>query len=169
MKFAYNEATGKVRLNRGSFTGFEKEGNCTKSQRKWGMDNDKYKVVDGVLTPLTVDDANSVETARLQNINVINAKAARQDAIDSDITVNGVVWKVDSASLQDIKDAVSYADRNNISPETEQAWLLADDSARMVTRAELEEVLNAYAVRKQSVFLSYATWLESGALSPFTI
>lgn len=171
MKYAYIEATGEVTgLNRQGY-GLEATGNCTPQQLVWGMASEKYKVVDGVFTPLTKEESDTLDaevaTSLLIETNRSQAKITREDVINSDIEVFGVVWQVDDKDRTNIKEAIDYSNDNNLPDETTQNWILADNTTRPSTKLDLREVLNKYTERKGQVFYQYIVWCQSDMMSPF--
>jgi hypothetical protein len=173
MKFAYIEETGEVTgINRGSIDDTEKEGVITPQHLVWGMDNEKYKVIDGIFTPLTNEEVKDIEIANeLTNTistNSTEAKLTREDVANSNIEVFGVQWQVGENDRVNINEAIDYSNNNNIPTETTQNWILADNTTRTTTKDDLIAVLNAYTERKQRVFASYITWRQTDMTEPYT-
>ncbi len=79
----------------------------------------------------------------------------------------GAVWQVDNLSRERIKDAIYEMETQNVPDEATIPWILADDSVKNATKADLQSVLSAFNMRRQQVFLKYAQWISSGSMQPF--
>jgi len=99
--------------------------------------------------------------------NISTAKSYRDEVADSPITVLNVLWDINQQSRDNMRTAIETADRNNLPDETTQGWILADDTIRDTTAAELGQVLDAYAYRLQDVFTQYAIWMAGDKINEF--
>lgn len=93
------------------------------------------------------------------------AKALRDTVIESNINVNGAEWQVDR--FQDeprIKRAIQIAEFEGLPDSTETTWILADNTLRTTTVAELKQVLIAKGYREKDVFAKYTQW-RSGSMA----
>lgn len=122
------------------------------------------------LVEITQDEFNEliqpsaeVLMARLEN----QAKATRQEVINSNITVFDVEWQVATTDRENIKEAIDYAQMHDVPSDTTINWILADNSTMDVTYAQLVAVLSAYMLRKQDVFNEYKTWRAGDKTEPF--
>lgn len=92
---------------------------------------------------------------------------AKQDVdvwIESDIQLYDAIWQVNERSRNRIEAQLGLASRNSLDlSTTEIDWILADNSTRISTLAELGGVLDAYARRQSIVVSQYAVW-RSGDL-----
>jgi len=95
------------------------------------------------------------------------AKYKRDTIINSPITALGVSWDIDEKSRDNMRSAIEAAERNALPADTTIGWILADDTVRQTTTADLMQVLNAYAYRMQSVYEAYTTWLEGDMETAF--
>jgi len=95
------------------------------------------------------------------------AKHKRDTIINSPLTALGVSWDIDEKSRDNMRAAIETAERNALPADTTIGWILADDTVRQTTTADLMQVLNAYAYRMQSVFEAYTTWLEGDMETAF--
>ena len=96
------------------------------------------------------------------------AKALRDSIIESNINVNGAEWQVDR--FQDeprIKRAIRVAEFNGLPDTTELNWILADNTIRVTTIAELKVVLTAKAYREKDIFAQYTQWRAGSMATPF--
>jgi hypothetical protein len=96
------------------------------------------------------------------------AKVDRDAIIESNINVNGVEWQVDRLNDEPrIKRAVRVAEFNDLPDTTELTWILADNSLRTTTIAELKVVLTAKAYREKDVFAQYTQWRAGSMATKF--
>lgn len=94
----------------------------------------------------------SVSTEELEG----QAKVSRDEAIDAPIEVHGVLWDIDSTSRDRMLTAIRAAGRNPARSTVN--WVLADNSIRETTAEELEQVLDAYALRMEETFVAHTMW-----------
>lgn len=97
------------------------------------------------------------------------AKAVRDAAEVDNIEVLGVVWQVRDKDRMRMTEAILAAEVLNLPAETTVNWILADNSLRPTTAADLRQVLAAYSLRVQEVFAAYTTWRAGPKSRPFEI
>ena len=96
---------------------------------------------------------------------IANAQALRNEAVEADIEVYGVVWQVDQTARDRMRSAIETATRQGAAPETTVDWILSDDTTRPTTAAELGAVLDAYTLRMSTIFAQYTAWLAADPLA----
>lgn len=97
-----------------------------------------------------------------------NAKFVRDEAIESNIQKHGEWWQVHVINDEPrINRAIRTAEIENLPVETTADWILADNSIRPTTAAELAQVLVAKSRREQDVFNQYKSWAILGMTEPF--
>ena len=100
--------------------------------------------------------------------NATLAKSYRDTVIESDINVNGAMWQIDKLKDEPrIKRAIRVAEFNGLPDTTEVEWILADNSVRTTTLAELKVVLTAKAYRERDIFAQYRKWREGSMSTAF--
>lgn len=98
-----------------------------------------------------------------------DAKFIRDGAVESNIHKHGVWWQVHVTNDEPrINRAIRTAEIENLPLDTTAEWILADNSIRATTAAELAQVLVAKSRREQDVFNQYKTWVVLGMTEPFT-
>ncbi|MCG6233119.1 hypothetical protein [Vibrio furnissii] len=95
------------------------------------------------------------------------AKTYRDHLVERDIDLHGVQWQVNKFGRDNMNEAISYAERNNLPDSTKRQWILSDNTIRETSIDELKAVLNAYAERLNAVFTKYSVWRETDKLLPF--
>ena len=97
------------------------------------------------------------------------AKAARDAAINSPITVMAVVWDIDGKARDNINEAINSVDRQPVKESESRYWILADNSVRPTTADDLRYVMNAYVDRMDDIYNQYGLWLSGDMLSDFVV
>lgn len=96
----------------------------------------------------------------------LTAKATRDNAINSGITVHDAVWQVtDNAS--DIRSIIYEAEIIGASDDEATQFRLSDNSWRETTLAELKAVLTAFVARKREIWAQFAAWDAGDKSSAF--
>lgn len=96
------------------------------------------------------------------------AKILRDSIIESNINVNGAEWQVDRLKDEPrIKRAIQIAEFEGLPDTTETTWILADNTLRTTTVAELKQVLTAKGYREKDVFAKYAQWRAGSMATAF--
>lgn len=111
--------------------------------------------------------AVEIPQAEITAINESSAKTARDTAEDELINVHGVDWQVADTDRNRMQETISTATRLGYPQDIEIGWILADNTARMSTKADLEAVLNAFSLRRQAIFEQYVVWRSGDKLQPF--
>lgn len=96
------------------------------------------------------------------------AKAHVEEVLNSDLEVFGVEFQVRLVDRDKINEAINLGARNNLPDDTYRYWILADNSVRKTTLGELKQVMDAYTVRMDDLYLQYGTWRAGDKLTPFT-
>lgn len=97
------------------------------------------------------------------------AKATRDAAINSNIEVLGAIWDIDEISYGIMSKIVGSVDRN---PQLEgqiRAWILADNTTRETTAADLRLVMDAHVQRMDDVYSQYGLWLNGDMSQEFEV
>ena len=97
------------------------------------------------------------------------AKEIRDEAEVADIEVFGVMWQVRDKDRARIQETIATAETLGAPPETTVNWILADNTTRLTTAAELKEVIAQHSLRRQGIFITYTMWRSSGMRKPFTL
>ena len=97
------------------------------------------------------------------------AKIRRSELTEAPIELFGVYWQVDKSSRDNINEAITYANRNEVSSTETRQWILADNTVRDTQVHELEMVMSKYAERLDSIFMVYAAWREGDKTEEFII
>lgn len=105
---------------------------------------------------------------RVAASNRLAAQTLRDDFIESNIELFAVDWQIETESRDKMNAAIDYATRNDKLAET-RYWILADNTPRESTIADLEAVLDAYTLRMDNVFMQYGVWAGGDMLTPFEI
>ncbi|AUL97502.1 DUF4376 domain-containing protein [Vibrio vulnificus] len=113
---------------------------------------------DEQLTTMRTLHATKRPAEEIAALHEAEAKQYRDTLIESDIEVHGVWWQVAKKDRDNINEAVAYVTRNSLSMDLTRQWILADNSVRETTVAELAEVLDAYTERLDAVYRAYAEW-----------
>lgn len=106
---------------------------------------------------------------KVQKTNEDAAKATRDAYIESDILYDGSLFQVDSKGRDNMRNALEISARDGRDPSTSRGWILADNSIRIVTAADLGNVLDLYTERMDAAFTAYAIWRASDKMTPFVI
>ncbi|EHU0328744.1 TPA: hypothetical protein I7180_17685 [Vibrio vulnificus] len=98
------------------------------------------------------------------------AKCYRDQLIESNIEVHGVMWQVDVTRDEPrIRRAIATATSESIDAETTVDWILADNTVRATTRRDLEQVLAVKSMREQLIFQKYREWRAGDKLETFSL
>lgn len=95
------------------------------------------------------------------------AKSYRDQFIDSNIEVFGVMWQVGTKDRDNITSAIDTAALLGANAPSGIEWILADNSTRQTTLADLQEVLIRHALRRLAVFQQYIAWRAGSRTQPF--
>ena len=125
-------------------------------------------------TPIIADDlvfypAESFNTEEVAAVNTAAAKQLRDSMEVADIEVHGDLWQVKERDRVRILETVGAAARMNSPAETTVPWILADNSIRSSTRTDLEAVLDAFSLRRQTIFTAYNQWMQGDKQEAFAI
>lgn len=118
---------------------------------------------DGSIVFQAVDKDTTAIVQHNENI----AKITRDAAEEAIITVHGVDWQVKEVDRVRMKETIDTATRLEYPEETEIPWILADNTVRSTTKADLCAVLDMFSVRRQDIFTQYRAWRAGEKLNPF--
>lgn len=93
------------------------------------------------------------------------AKEHRNEVKDSIIEAFGVWWDIDRTSRENIDNAIwslSWYPEGSV-----LGWILADNSVRPTTKADLEQVKLAYTQRLDAIYSQYREWRNGTRSQPF--
>lgn len=97
------------------------------------------------------------------------AKTLRDDIIESNIEVHGVFWQVHVTRDEPrLNRAINTSTCDSMPGETTCEWILADNTLRPTTAAELKQVIVAKGYREGEVFAKYSIWRSGDMLTPFS-
>jgi len=97
------------------------------------------------------------------------AKATRDAAINSPITVMAAVWDIDGKARDNINEAINSVDRQPEKESESRYWILADNSVRATTADDLRYVMNAYVDRMDNIYSQYGQWLAGDMAEDFIV
>jgi len=97
------------------------------------------------------------------------AKKLRDSIIESNVEVFGASWQVRSQDRDNIRFAVETSRAMGDNAPESIGWILADNTVRQTTAADLEMVMLAYAMRMSAIFANYTAWRAGNKSHPFTI
>jgi len=98
-----------------------------------------------------------------------DAKNNRDAFIENNIEVFGASWQVRSQDRDNIRFAVETSRAMGDNAPESIGWILADNTVRQTTAADLEMVMLAYAMRMSAIFANYTAWRAGNKSHPFTI
>lgn len=110
----------------------------------------------------------SMTNEEIQAITEPLAKITRDSVEIAPIFVHNALWAVKDIDRNRMKETIDTAIRQSYPEETTIGWITEDLGIRATTRAELEGVLDAFSVRRQSIFVSYGGWFLGNRLAHFT-
>lgn len=84
-------------------------------------------------------------------------KKVREEKISENIEVHGFVFQVREKDLENFEDVARAIRRKKKTEEDTRAWILADNSIKVFTYAQLLDVLDERALRKEKIFDEYGT------------
>jgi len=116
--------------------------------------------------PFEFEDIPQPTAEEIAESNRIKAKATRDNAVSSNITVHDAEWQV-ANDAEDIRKVIGDAETIDASEEDSVMFRLADNSWRETTLAELRDVLKAHIARKQDVWNQMAVWDSGDKQEPF--
>lgn len=99
------------------------------------------------------------------------AKQLKEELEIADIewpTGSGTIWQVRSIDRGRMRETIETARDIGVPPETTTDWILADNTTRPTTAADLRAVITAYTLRMGEIYRTYNTWRASGITAPFT-
>jgi hypothetical protein len=79
------------------------------------------------------------------------------------------VWDVDGKARDNINEAINSVDRQPEKESESRYWILADNSVRPTTAADLRQVMNAYVLRMDSIYTQYGQWLAGDMEDDFIV
>ena len=97
----------------------------------------------------------------------VQAKEVRDSTVNANIAVHGVEWQVGREDRDNIRNAIETAEHLKLPEEQTQKWILADNTQRETTTAELRQILTAYSLRMQKVYDQYMVWRDGDKKAPF--
>lgn len=113
------------------------------------------------------DDSNLSEEEKTHRRRE-DAKVTRDLAIESPITALGASWQVHVTRDEPrINRAIDTAKIANYPEGFQIEWILTDNTTRLTTLTELQQILVAKALREKDIFDQYKTWLADGMIDDF--
>lgn len=148
MKYAYDELTGEVWLNRAASGDNEKDGKCTAQDLVWGMDNDKYKVVGGVFAPVSESESEEIEAKILAENEILNLAAIRFELETEDFEFGGVTYSMAREDRNVMFQTITYI-KSGLIPsarwKAKSGWVTLDSSnVDNLQAAIIEKVQDAF-------------------------
>ena len=86
-------------------------------------------------------------------------KAVREAKISENIIAYESEFQVRDKDLENFEDVARAIRRNKKSLEDKRSWILADNTVKEFTYAQLLDVLDARALRKENLFNTYGIFL----------
>lgn len=81
---------------------------------------------------------------------------------------SGIIWQVRDKDRDRMQRTIDTARAIEAPPEMTVGWIIADDTTRQTTAADLQMVLAAYTMRMSEIFTAYNAWRAAGITAPFT-
>lgn len=82
-------------------------------------------------------------------------KKVREEKISENLEVHGAMFQVREKDLENFEDIARAIRRKKKTEEDTRAWILADNSIKVFTYAQLLDVLDERALRKEKIFNIY--------------
>lgn len=98
-----------------------------------------------------------VDIEEVKKIKRFELKRIREQKISENIEVHGFVFQVREKDLENFEDVAIAILRKKKTEEDTRAWILADNSIKVFTYAQLLDVLDERALRKEKIFDEYGT------------
>lgn len=98
-----------------------------------------------------------VDIGTVKKIKRFELKRIREQKISENIEVHGFVFQVREKDLENFEDVARAIRRKKKTEEDTRAWILADNSIKVFTYAQLLDVLDERALRKEKIFDEYGT------------
>lgn len=106
-----------------------------------------------IYKPIEVDLKKVLEKIKFEKREEL--KRIRAEKIDADLEVNGDSFQVRERDLQNFYNLKIAVDIDKTRANEKLSWVLADNSIKEFSYAELMGVLGAYIARKQEVFTRF--------------
>ena len=97
------------------------------------------------------------------------AKAARDQAIESNIALDGAEFDIDAKARDNIAIALRKAERMGYPDSEVRDWRLSDNSWRETTLGELKQLLVSYDERFELVWYQFNVWDSGDKTEPFEV
>lgn len=97
-----------------------------------------------------------VDIEEVKKIKRFELKRIREQKISENIEVHGFVFQVREKDLENFEDVARAIRRGKRQLTDRRMWVLADDSVKEFTYAELLDVLDERAERKDKIFAQFA-------------
>lgn len=98
-----------------------------------------------------------VDIEEVREIKRQELKHIREQKISENIEVHGSLFQVREKDLENFEDVARAIRRKKKTEEDTRAWILADNSIKTFTYAQLLDVLDERALRKEKIFNEYGT------------
>lgn len=149
---------------------YDKNKDCIREKTKIELYNDNlYALKDGEILQnaeiLQVEKPSKwhtwnkdkwvVDLEAVKNKKREELKSIREEKIAENIEVHGSLFQVREKDLENFEDVARAIRREKRQLTDKRAWVLADNSIKVFTYAELLDVLDERALRKEKIFNEY--------------
>ncbi|AYV94685.1 DUF4376 domain-containing protein [Fusobacterium necrophorum] len=109
----------------------------------------KYHKWNGKTWEVNIEEVREIKRQELKHI--------REQKISENIEVHGSLFQVREKDLENFEDVARAIRRKKKTEEDTRAWILADNSIKTFTYAQLLDVLDERALRKEKIFNEYGS------------
>lgn len=109
----------------------------------------KYHKWNGKTWEVDIEEVREIKRQELKHI--------REQKISENIEVHGSLFQVREKDLENFEDVARAIRRKKKTEEDTRAWILADNSIKTFTYAQLLDVLDERALRKEKIFNEYGS------------
>lgn len=109
----------------------------------------KYHKWNGKTWEVNIEEVKEIKRQELKHI--------REIKISENIEVHGSLFQVREKDLENFEDVARAIRRKKKTEEDTRAWILADNSIKTFTYAQLLDVLDERALRKEKIFNEYGS------------
>ncbi|AYV95942.1 DUF4376 domain-containing protein [Fusobacterium necrophorum] len=109
----------------------------------------RWHTWNGKTWEVNIEEVREIKRQELKHI--------REQKISENIEVHGSLFQVREKDLENFEDVARAIRRKKKTEEDTRAWILADNSIKTFTYAQLLDVLDERALRKEKIFNEYGS------------
>jgi len=158
-----------IKTDNGWITGFD----CLDDEtvKQYGWIPVEYAVLTDIQTydDPTIDEDKVTYPAMAVPTSVLAARAkiTRNAEVNANILLLNVEWQVGVLARTNIGDTINGAEYLGTAVDATVEWILADNSTRDTTVAELKQVFAAYCTRMMAVYQQFNAWRSGDQTAAF--